>query len=89
MRILVVEDDDSVRSLLQRVLSRLIYSHNLRYGNDAVAACKSKTFDLLLVDLVIPNVQGIDLISQLKTLQPGNSTHVGYGMPQIRVPRIS
>lgn len=66
-RILVVDDQDSNRDLLSRRLSR--DGHLVSTAADGEAALKLvelETFDLILLDLLMPGISGYDVLGQLK-----------------------
>jgi len=61
-RILLAEDDDSMRAFLQRALERAGHTVDaVGDGVDALAALISERFDLLLADIVMPGLDGIEL----------------------------
>ncbi len=66
-RILVVDDEEPNRRALGRILERL--GHQVRREPDgaaALAALASDSFDLLTLDLEMPNVGGIAVLEQLR-----------------------
>ncbi|HWO88884.1 MAG TPA: response regulator [Gemmatimonadales bacterium] len=72
--ILVVEDDQSVRSLVLKSLSRLGYSVlEARDGQSALELVYDRTnkVDLLLTDVILPGMSGRAVAQQLLQLQPG------------------
>ncbi len=71
--ILVVEDDDMVRELIKRILVRFGYRVlDAAGGPEALdAAEKSKDrIDLLITDVIMPNMHGRELAEQLSAIQP-------------------
>lgn len=61
-RILLAEDDDSMRGFLQRALQRAGHEVDaVGDGVDALAALIGSRFDLLLADIVMPGLDGIEL----------------------------
>ena len=61
-RILLAEDDDSMRAFLKRSLERAGHEVDaVGDGIDALAALISQQFDLLLADIVMPGLDGIEL----------------------------
>ncbi|HET9232384.1 MAG TPA: response regulator [Vitreimonas sp.] len=61
-RILLAEDDDSLRSFLQQSLSRAgheVAAHG--DGDSAWEQLQHASFDLLLTDIVMPGLDGIEL----------------------------
>jgi two-component system, cell cycle response regulator CpdR len=61
-RILLAEDDDSMRSFLAAALARAGH-HVDAYpdGEEALDALKGRIYDLLLTDIVMPGLDGIEL----------------------------
>ena len=80
--ILVMEDDLSVARGLEMVLSEEGYAVNLAgTGGLALKALKEKRFDLLVADLRLPDIDGMEVIKQLKAEKPDTEVIVitGYG----------
>jgi CheY-like chemotaxis protein len=72
--ILVAEDEDSVRQVVSRVLSKKGYELLLAVnGEDALrlARSRSDSIDLLLSDLAMPVLNGGDLARRLQAERPG------------------
>lgn len=67
-RILVVEDDAQMRDLLERVLLRIGYEVlTVSNGSEALLGVESgQPFDLILADVVMPGMKGVDLQNYLK-----------------------
>ena len=80
--ILVMEDDLSVAKGLEMVLSEEGYTVNLAdTGELALEAFKQKRFDLLVADLRLPDIDGMEVIRQVKEAKPETEVIVitGYG----------
>ena len=61
-RILLAEDDTSMREYLQRALQRVGYEVSaVGCGTEAMPLLESEHFDLLLTDIVMPGMDGIEL----------------------------
>jgi len=70
-RILVVDDDETFRSLLDDFFQTKGYLfRGAESGKAALAMMGDLTFDLLLVDLQMPGMGGIEFIRQAKRLRP-------------------
>ena len=81
-QILVREDDLSVAKGLEMVLSEEGYTVNLAgTGELALEAFKQKRFDLLVADLRLPDIDGMEVIKQVKEAKPETEVIVitGYG----------
>ena len=72
--VLLVEDEDAVREVVRRVLERQGY-HVLEASSGpralAVAASWPSAIDLLLTDVIMPEMNGPQLAAQLLVLRPG------------------
>ena len=65
--ILVIEDDEDILQLLKYNLAKEGYEvTGLTSGEEAIKALKSGTPDLVLLDLMLPGVDGLDVCRQLK-----------------------
>jgi len=72
MKILLVDDDSSVRRVLQFKLEKRGFSvETAADGLQALKALKENPFDLLLSDIRMPKMDGIELLSEAKAVQPG------------------
>jgi len=70
-RILLAEDDDSMRGFLARALERAGYDViAFDNGADAFARLKEEPFTLLLTDIVMPRMDGIELARRASELDP-------------------
>jgi len=66
-RILVVEDDDNIAALLGRELRGLGHTVDLvRYAEDALFAARGNDYALMIVDLGLPDGDGLDLVRELR-----------------------
>ena len=71
--ILLVEDELGVRQLVREMLHRLGYQiHEANTGADAlrIFAQHQNTIDLLLTDVIMPQMSGRELAERLKALRP-------------------
>jgi len=70
-RILVVDDSPDMRELLERILRRdgHVVEHAAN-GRDALELLMSGQFDIVLTDLLMPEMDGIELIRELSARAP-------------------
>jgi two-component system response regulator HydG len=70
-RILVVDDEQVMRSLLEKALPRWGYEVTLaRDAEEAAERFAPRRFDVVLTDLRLPGRSGLELLDQLKELDP-------------------
>lgn len=77
LQILLVEDDFSCRLLLQTFLSRYGECHLAINGREAVevfraALNQGKTFDLICMDIMMPELNGRDAVLAIRALEEDN-----------------
>ena len=67
LRILVVEDDDDMRESLGRILGRAGYQVQVaRDGSEAITVLQTQPFHLVLTDLVMPRMGGLELLREIR-----------------------
>ncbi len=70
-RILIVDDEVAIRKALERFLGSLGYDvFSAGDGEEATKILDEEAIDLALVDLVMPKVDGVELIKRMKRVQP-------------------
>ena len=68
-RVLVIDDEESLRALLQLALREGGYAvETARDGVDGLEQLKSKKFDLVLLDVWMPRMNGLELLTELQQL---------------------
>ena len=75
LKILIAEDDQELCQLFSHVLMKHGYGvKGVSNGKEALAAIDSDYFDLIISDIMMPKVDGYDLVRQLR--ENGNQTPV-------------
>lgn len=70
-KILVVDDDEAVRSVTFEMLKRLGFEVTTAdSGASALEQASHQSFDLVLLDLAMPNMSGVEVFSSLKRIKP-------------------
>ena len=71
-RILVVDDEKLIReSLVECLVAEGMVAIDAASGEEAVEFAGRKDFDLVLCDLQLPGISGIDTLEKLLRLDPG------------------
>jgi two-component system phosphate regulon response regulator PhoB len=64
---MVIEDEPDVGEVLEHVLTRERFQVTLvRHGEEAFRACKQELPDLILLDLSLPDMDGLEILKMLK-----------------------
>lgn len=72
--ILVVDDNDDVRELLLLFLADEPYQlFSAKSGDDAIALLLSEKIDLLLLDVMMPGISGVELLQKIRSSQLGSN----------------
>ena len=73
--ILVVEDDKNQRDIIRTILSKEgYYVEGADCGKKAVEILKAGKFDLVLTDLKLPDIDGTEVLKEVRAL--GRTCHV-------------
>ena len=95
--ILLVEDEELLRAGVQEVLEIQGYTViTAPDGEQALACLGAQTIDLIITDLVMPKMDGVDFVKQLRKIKPdlpvivvsGSTRNImqRYGIDSIQVP---
>jgi len=82
IKILLVDDDDGVRSSFTALLTRRGYDIDPKSsGVEALNSLKKTSYDILLTDLKMPNMNGLDLLKEARKIDSelGVIIMTGYG----------
>jgi two-component system, OmpR family, alkaline phosphatase synthesis response regulator PhoP len=71
--VLIVEDNDLNRMLYENLVGQLCQYASARSGVQAVLLCQNQTFDLILMDIQLPEMNGIQA---MKEIRKGNHPEV-------------
>ncbi len=75
--VLVVEDEPRDRALLMQTLTRAGYGvEAATSGAQAIAACGQRVFDAITLDLLLPDMTGLDVLHRVRTEGQNQQTPV-------------
>lgn len=78
--ILVVDDDDIIRDTLCELLSQDHACQTAATAEEALARLEAQAFDLVLTDVSMPGLTGLDLLNRVVELYPGTPVIVVSGL---------
>ena len=72
MRILVVDDEVVAATTIRRILKYRGYRHITvcNNGREAVERIKSSDFDVVLLDILMPEMDGLQVLEESKSIRP-------------------
>ncbi len=66
-KILIVEDDVSIHSIIEELLNKNNYTTGNAYsGTEALMLLEKEKYDLILLDLMLPGINGEEIIKKIK-----------------------
>jgi putative nucleotidyltransferase with HDIG domain len=67
-RILVIDDEDFILQLARDILAKTNYEvKTISDGNEGIRLLENRKFDLLLTDIRMPDISGLDVIKHVRT----------------------
>ena len=72
LRVLVIDDEAMVRKIVRKMLERS--GHNVveaENGKLGIEQLKSASFDLVITDIIMPQMEGIETLINVKRERPG------------------
>jgi DNA-binding response OmpR family regulator len=84
-RILVVDDDEAIRSTVKAILEDEGYSVDLAStGSEAIEKTQKKTYNLALLDIRLPDMEGVELLKSMKDTVPRMRKIMVTGYPSLQ-----
>lgn len=69
--ILCIEDEHFISELYARALTRADYEVKIAYsGTDGLAEAKTDRYDIILLDIMIPDMLGVEVLRRLREEAP-------------------
>lgn len=83
-RILIVDDDESIRKALTAVLEEEGYVvDTAQSGNEAIEKCSSNCYNLALIDIRLPDMEGTKLLNAMRQDTPPMVKIIVTGYPSL------
>ena len=87
--LLVVDDDRAVRKLLERVALRAGFDvDTAKDGQHAIEMLEAKSYEIVIVDLMMPRVSGYELVERIQAFNPRPTVLVATAMANGDVARL-
>jgi len=84
-RILIVDDDESIRKVLTEILTEKGYHvEAVENGRKAILRTKHRFYNLALVDIRLPDIQGVELITKMHDTLPKMVKIIITGYPTLQ-----
>jgi DNA-binding NtrC family response regulator len=84
-RILVVDDDETIRTTMKAILQDEGYQVDLAAtGKEAIQKTQEKAYNIALLDIRLPDVEGVELLKLLKDSVPRTRKIMVTGYPSMQ-----
>jgi two-component system, NtrC family, response regulator HydG len=84
-RILIVDDDESIRNTLKSILTDEGYTVDLAAtGKEAIEKTSKATFNLIFFDIRLPDTSGVDLLKSVADTVPKTRKVIMTGYPTMQ-----
>jgi len=86
-RVLIIEDDEEMRSLLKDFFAEEGFeTDSVGNGYDAFGTLTQKIFDVVITDIRMPGLTGLDILPRIKKIQPEVAIVVitAFGTEEVR-----
>jgi DNA-binding NtrC family response regulator len=84
-RILVVDDEEALRTVLSSELEGEGYNVAMAAdGEEAITILNSRDFDLILLDIKMPNVDGFEVLKHVKQNKPATKVIMLTGFADLK-----
>ncbi len=85
-KILLVDDDTYICTLLEKYLKKNGFEVEIAYtGKSGIAKIKKETFEVVLCDFRLPDVDGKHMLSEIKELSPASQVIIITGYSDVRM----
>ena len=85
-KILIVDDNNDICLLLERFLSKQGYkTASVLRGDDGLALLRKETFELVICDFKLPDIDGLEMLRRIKVLNPSTAVIIITGYSDVRV----
>ena len=85
MRVIIVDDEiELVETLVERLDLRGIFAKGVTNGSDAINAVRTESFDVVLLDVKMPSLNGLKVLKAIKADLPDQKVILltGHGSRQ-------
>ena len=84
-RILIVDDDETIRKVLATILEEQGYAVDMaESGQEAINKSGEKSYNLALIDIRLPDMEGIEVLTRIKDTVPKIRKIIITGYPSLQ-----
>jgi len=87
--ILVCDDEEGVRESLKLILEKDYDIHFAANGTEAIEGVGKISFQLLILDIKMPKIDGIETLKRVKAIRPGIKTMISSGYKSVDIAKAA
>ncbi|MGA2523370.1 MAG: response regulator [Candidatus Bathyarchaeia archaeon] len=85
VRVLIVDDDENIRRTMQTIFENEGYIVDLATtGNEAIELTQERTYNIALLDIRLPDIEGVELLNLIKDNVPKTRKIMVTGYPSMQ-----
>jgi DNA-binding NtrC family response regulator len=69
-KIAIIDDENMITDMLKKYLSKSFHVSTFNDSVDGLSRVKSDNFDLVLLDILMPRMDGIEVLEEIKKVKP-------------------
>ena len=82
-KVLIVDDDKGILFSISKVLERGIIVKTVANGSEAIVMAENEHFDVFLIDIILPDMGGTQLLAQIQSIDPNAVKIMITGYPSV------
>jgi len=83
--ILIVDDEEAIRKFLTAILNENGYlADSAQNGHEAINKTNDRSYDVALIDIVLPDMNGVELLNKIRETKPKMRKIIMTGNPSLQ-----
>lgn len=83
--VLIVDDEDGIRKTLTVILNENDYdADSAKNGQEAIMKANEKFYNIALIDIVLPDMNGVELLTKIRETKPKMRKIIMTGNPSVQ-----
>lgn len=83
--VLIIDDEEGIRKLLTVILNENGYNaDSAKDGQEAIKKTHEKFYNIALIDIVLPDMNGVELLTKIKETKPKMRKIIMTGNPSVQ-----
>ena len=85
LSVLIIDDEESIRKSLSIILNENGYdADSAKNGEEAIKKTAERYYNILLIDIVLPDINGVELLTRIRDAKPKMRKIIMTGNPSLQ-----